>query len=658
MDPITAKLMSAAGAAADPVYVDDVFSTFLYDGTGSAQTINNGIDLSGEGGLVWAKSRSTRNHILSDTERGTGKVLFSNSTSGEDADATTITSYNSNGFTMGSSTLKMNTNGEKFVSWTFRKAPKFFDVVTYTGNGSHRDISHSLGSEPGSIWIKRTDQAESWIVYHRSLDQGGGSGGTAHMAGLELESSGGQYGGALRWSASGGGEDHTATTFHVSGNSAINGNGMTYVAYIFAHDDQSFGKNGDESIIKCGGYTCDSSGVASIDLGFEPQWVLIKKTTGTKDWVLVDNMRRWTATTGCNGVYPNQSSAEGSFDFVLKLNSNGFEPFSSGLTQDPNASYIYIAIRRPNKPPETAAECFDVFSQAGSNSTQLRPGTAGSSVTDMAIIKNRTSAGYDWKVGARITGPNTLETNTSDAQSTGTFGTSVNVWDHMSGTELNYDGDINRNGDNYINYHFARKPGFFDVVTYTGTGSTKTESHNLGVAPEMMWVKRRSGSVNWAVYYGDNTDYLILNSNSASIDNNELWNDTSPTASVFTVGPDNDVNANTETYIAYLFATLPGISKVGSYTGAESSINVDCGFANGARFVMIKRLSSGWSGNWWVFDTARGLGSGNDPALYLNATSAEYSSDRLAALSSGFTVGTGDFELNQSGKNYIFLAIA
>lgn len=148
MDPVTAKLMSAAGAAEERIYVDDVFSIDLYDGTGSAQTITNGIDLSGEGGMVWAKSRtSSRHHIVSDTERGTGKVLFTNLDSGTDTDSTTITSYNSNGFTMGSSAYKMNTSGEDFCSWTFRKCPGFFDIVTYTGNGSNgRTISHSLGS--------------------------------------------------------------------------------------------------------------------------------------------------------------------------------------------------------------------------------------------------------------------------------------------------------------------------------------------------------------------------------------------------------------------------------------------------------------------------------------------------------------------------------
>jgi hypothetical protein len=158
MSKLAKALTAAAGnAGGDNLYVEDVFSTYLYEGNGTGQTITNGIDLDGEGGLVWAKSRTnSRNNILSDTERGTGRVLFSNLTAAEDIDSTTITSYNSDGFSMGSSTLKMNTNGEDFASWTFRKAEKFFDVVTYTGNGvAGRTVAHNLGSTPALLLLSK-----------------------------------------------------------------------------------------------------------------------------------------------------------------------------------------------------------------------------------------------------------------------------------------------------------------------------------------------------------------------------------------------------------------------------------------------------------------------------------------------------------------------
>jgi hypothetical protein len=122
------------------------------------------IDLDGEGGLVWAKSRNaTEWHSLCDTARGVNSQLFSNATNA--ASASGVTQFNSNGYaTTGSQSNLGSTN---YVSWTFRKAPKFFDVVTYTGTGANRTVSHNLGSVPGCIIVKRTDTTGDWQVYHR-----------------------------------------------------------------------------------------------------------------------------------------------------------------------------------------------------------------------------------------------------------------------------------------------------------------------------------------------------------------------------------------------------------------------------------------------------------------------------------------------------------
>ena len=109
---------------------------------------------------------------------------------------------------------------------------------------------------------------------------------------------------------------------------------------------------------------------------------------------------------------------------------------------------------------------------------------------------------------------------------------------------------INRTGESNIDYMFRRAPKFFDVVTYVGTGSAKTENHNLGVAPEMMWIKSRSHTYDWVVYYGDATDYLKLNTDAATADDNTYWNDTAPTSTVFTVGTQVAVNINTGNFLA------------------------------------------------------------------------------------------------------------
>ena len=117
----------------------------------------------------------------------------------------------------------------------------------------------------------------------------------------------------------------------------------------------------------------------------------------------------------------------------------------------------------------------------------------------------------------------------------------------------------------------------------------------------------------------------------------------------------NDSGIN---YVSYLFASLPGVSKVGSYTGTGADLNVDCGFTAGARFVLIKRTDS--TGDWYVWDTARGIISGNDPYLLLNSSAAEVTNtDYIDPLASGFQItSTAPAAINASGGSFIFLAVA
>lgn len=120
-------LNAASGASGDPLNIENVFSTFTYYGNGgTGQSIVNGIDLSGEGGLVWFKQRNaTRDHGLFDTARGATKYVVANETNGEATSGTTLTAFNSNGFTLGGGGGIVNNGSGEYVSWTFRKAKKF-----------------------------------------------------------------------------------------------------------------------------------------------------------------------------------------------------------------------------------------------------------------------------------------------------------------------------------------------------------------------------------------------------------------------------------------------------------------------------------------------------------------------------------------------------
>ena len=205
----------------------------MYDGNSGTNAINNGLELAGEGGLVWCKRRDVAgyNHHLYDTERGVTKYLSSNNSNGNSTTGTDFSSFNSNGFTLGtpqSIGSGLNATGADYASWTFRKAPGFFDVTTWTGNATNRVISHNLGSVPGMIIVKRTDDSGPWLCYHRSL---------GNTKNIELQSTNDEDVNAAMWNNT----DPTSTHFTVGTNSNVNGSGRTFVAYIFAHDDAQYG---------------------------------------------------------------------------------------------------------------------------------------------------------------------------------------------------------------------------------------------------------------------------------------------------------------------------------------------------------------------------------------------------------------------------------
>jgi hypothetical protein len=127
---------------------------------------------------------------------------------------------------------------------------------------------------------------------------------------------------------------------------------------------------------------------------------------------------------------------------------------------------------------------------------------------------------------------------------------------------------------------------------------------------------------------------------------------------VFTVGTGVNTNENNTTYVAYLFATCAGVSKVGSYTGNGTTQTINCGFTGGARFVLIKRTDS--TGDWYVWDSARGIVAGNDPHLSLNTTAAEVTTDdSVDTDNTGFVVNQlSATDINVTSASYIFLSVA
>lgn len=642
-----------------PLYIEDVFNTYVYTGNGGTQTITTGLNLSTDGGLVWIKNRTTTAlNMLLDTVRGAGigtantqsnaLISSSQSAAGVALPASSndyLSAFTSSGFTVVASTGGTNSTrgtnraSDNYVAWSFKEQAKFFDIVTYTGNGAIRTIPHNLGSVPGCIIIKRVDGTSAWVVYHRNMNNGV----NAAQYTLQLESTAIQSSVATAFNST----DPTSTVFTIGTQNNVNLTGGTYIAYLFAHNASGFGPFGTDNVITCGGYTGTGT-VNNVALGYEPQLVLIKNSSGTAaNWVLVDNMRPFDQTQ-TTFLSPNTSTAD------TTANPTTVVPTATGFvlpttTNNVNGTnYVYVAIRRgPMKTPTNGTSVFrPSFPQAG-GSTVVTNFPADICINGFDNLANPKA------ITSRLTGGTLgqIDTSTEGGVVYFKFDSQTSVQDTYYGATYNT-----------IFWNFRRAPGFCDIVCYTGTGSSTTQTHNLRATPELIFVKSRAGAgaTGWQVYSKTlaATEYLVLNTNAAKATGTTRWNSLVPDASTFNIGTAAEVNTSAATYVAYLFASCPGVSKVGSYTGTGALQTIDCGFSSGARFILIKRTDT--TGDWWVYDSARGISSGIDPYIYLNTNAASVTNSNFVDTDpTGFKLTAGaPVGLNANGGTYIFLAIA
>jgi hypothetical protein len=422
-----------------------------------------------------------------------------------------------------------------------------------------------------------------------------------------------------------------------------------------------FGESGSENAIKTGSYVGNGSSSAppEIYLGWEPQWVMVKRTDGSggQDWVMVDTMRgMFMGETNTPHLRANATNQEQDTSYYrIDISSGtGFAPFTTdnGLNGDGD-EYIYIALRRPDgyvgKPVELGT---DVFAMDGSGAGTPGPSFISNFPVDFGLTK-KPAASQNWYTGLRLLGSKYLATNTSGDANTD----AEMAWDYNNGF---VDGNFFGNSANQ-GWMWKRHAGF-DVVTYSGNGVTGRQiPHSMGVAPEMMWVKRTNANENWYVYHkghnggsGPEHWFTSINTTGVEQDHGPAWNDTVPTSTHFTLGADTAVNSGgTTRYIACLFASTD-VSKVGYYTGTGSATTITTGFQ--PRFLLIKNVSS--AVGWYLLDTTRGWGSGNDEYLTLNDAVAQDDFDFGAPTSTGFTLASGDSGYNGSNQKYIYYAHA
>ena len=639
-----ASLLLTPPIPLDPVYLDEVFSLYAYAGNGSSQAINNGIDLSGEGGAVIMKSRTSADASGSgspagygwgvhDTVRGKTKNQQLQTYAVDVTYPNAVSSFNSNGFTLGDATY--NYSSQNFISYTFRKAKGFFDCFTYAGDDtSSRVLSHDLGSSPGMVWIKKiSGSIGGWSTWHKEKGFGGG---------LLMNSAGVGFASPISAVSS--------TTITLTSNTE-NSSGINFLVYLFADDAAEFGDELDQSIIKCGKYTGNGSTTGpTVNLGWEPQVLFCKNIDSNSDWAVNDTIRG-IATGGQNDpvIWTNRSYAEDTTHDALDLSATGFQLKTTDNDWNTNGDeYVYMAIRRLDgyvSKPATAGT--DVFAITSSSASASIPCFVSGFPVDFGMIKNPTYTAT-WYQTARLMGLKHLVSADSSAESNMSWG----PMDSNKGWGISFSAA-------HDSWMWKRGRGF-DVVTWDGTGANNTLNHSLGKTPEMIWAKARSESQSWVAYHkGLNSGttpwnwYVTLDGTGAEA-NWAAWVQ-APTSTQFSII--SNWSANSQNYIAMLFASVDGISKLGHYTGdgtTNGSKEITLGFA--PKFLMLRSTAAG---DWLIFDTFRGFYYSSASAaikLNENAYAQSFASETVRKTNTGFTLWSADNSINANGVDVIYYA--
>ena len=302
------------------------FQTKLYTGTGSSLALTNDGNSDLQPDWVWIKERNgATNQMLTDSVRGATKTLHSQNTDTESTDAQALKSFNSDGFTVGTDG-DVNTSSDTYVAWNWKKtADAGFDIVSYTGNGSARTISHSLSAVPGWIIVKNRDEGESWPIYHHKNTS---APATDYLA---LNDTHATTDSNTRWNDTA----PTSSVFTVGTSDVVNKNTIKYIAYLFAEK---------QGYSKFGSYAANESVDGTfVYTGFKPAFVILKQSNLDRDWHMFDNKR---STFNAVGRYlrPNVSGAEDSGEDYLDLLSNGFKLKNTGNRfNDADGTYIFMA---------------------------------------------------------------------------------------------------------------------------------------------------------------------------------------------------------------------------------------------------------------------------------------------------------------------------
>jgi hypothetical protein len=656
--------------------------TYAYDGTATNVTYQEATNFSPD--LVWVKHRNhptAHSHNLADSVRGATKMLYSNTTDAEETITNSITSFDSNGFSVGNSAAV--NDSYNYVAWCFNagsgssgsntdgvtsgsvtavtstvKANQDagFSICEFTTPSSGKPSwGHGLSQAPELIIAKSAENTGSWYVWSPSI-----------LGQKEL-----------RLNTTAAATSYSPDFISVDSSKIDLGSGSFNIGVSSRHINYNF--HSVDGFQKVGSYTGTGAAGNMVETGFEPAFVMIKNAGDIGSWIIHDN-KRDTANPRTIHLRANTSGAEdsGANEYV-SFHSNGFELVGTGqnVNHSDGDTYIYLAIAAdPDETTPTVENSFDVVTYTGNGSTQS---IATDFKPDFVWIKGRSDA-----EGARLFDTIRGANNAIFSNSTGgeaavtgeltsldsngfTLGSNENVnqssqtyvaWCWKAGDHDDNLPQINTEGtiDSVVSVNDAA--GFSIVKFNGGNTSGTTVGHGLSSAPELIIVKNTSDIASWPVL--TQTGYTIGATTftlSASSNYLALNSTTGYISYTFDqqLGGTNNGGLASDVLIAYCFTSITGYQKVGSYTGDGSSSNaINLGFQ--PRWVMIK-LSSHSGQNWYIMDDQR-ENTSVEKALSANSSALEESlSNHLDFTSTGFTLTKNSTAFNQSGYTYIYLAI-
>jgi len=619
-----------AGTGSKPkAQLKEIYYADQFVGTGAALTINDGINRTdGVPVLDIFKCHTSASTPFTwcDTIRGPGRHMVTNSNAAEAANPQGIAAYTSTGFTLGSHG-NMNLSGGHIIRFTFREAPKFFmmrEVAHVQGNAETVDLS-MLGTV-GMVVVKRRDGTSNWSTQHQS--------NPFENMKFSLNSSAVGAIDSQMYTISG-----TTLAMSTHANAATG----SYMIYAWANDASPDG------FIRCGAWT--SLGIDQVlSTGGEPSFLFFTHPNTASQRYIIDDLLGF-GNTQCGYLQVNNAVQRSTLSHVLK--DGGQNGVTIGAT---TPAGVYLCVKDPRGTPKDATQVFQAAATPAAATARIdanfRP--------DMALLGSR-SGGSSWWLHAAMHNWNSYKNPAMDAPES-----SMPSLNKLAARGLVAPVS---SGNNLMAWMLRRASGVYEQVAYIGNGNTRTVAHRLGVAPEMIWVTQagfyaEEGGNEWGIWmrgpglvnnesvtsaWDEGKTAVFDIWGGGSIGNNLIFN---------LGGGDTRSNYSGVRYTAHLFATLPGISKVTSYVGNGASRVVDCGFSNGARGVMIKKVSG--TGAWLFYDASRGIVAGNDPRVGFNYAESSLE-DGIDPDPSGFVVNktaNTTYSPNESGQLYMVLAFA